>query len=263
MNTAQSPSLPPEPPLVKRPRAVIVGASSGIGAALARKLAAEGHALALLGRRAERLENLADALNRAAGETVALAFSHDVTRYEEIPTLFQQIIRTLGGVDLVAYVAGVMPAVGPSEYNFAKDRQTVEVNLLGAMAWLDQAAVLFEAQGCGQIVGVSSIAGERGRVGNPPYHAAKAALTTYLESLRNRLTRQGVHVLTVKPGFVDTEMLAGAARTFWVISPDQAAEDIWKAIRRRRQVIFTPARWGLVALALHHIPSFIFRRLSF
>jgi len=248
---------------LQRTRAIIVGASSGIGAALARKLATEGYTLALLGRRADLLENLAAAINQSAGQTVALTYPHDVTRYEEIPALFQQIVAALGRLDLIAYVAGVMPPVALGEYNFEKDRQVVEVNLLGAMAWLDQAALLFERQGRGQIVGVSSIAGERGRVGNPPYHAAKAGLSTYLESLRNRLTRKGCHVLTVKPGFVDTEMIAGAARTFWVISPDQAAEDIWKAIRRRRQVIFTPARWRWVALALHHIPSFIFRRLSF
>ncbi len=263
MTSTQSPQLPPDTPLLQRTRAIIVGASSGIGAALARKLAAEGYALALLGRRADRLESLAAAINQSAGQTVALTYPHDVTRYEEIPALFQQIVAALGRLDLIAYVAGVMPPVALGEYNFEKDRQVVEVNLLGAMAWLDQAALLFERQGRGQIVGVSSIAGERGRVGNPPYHAAKAGLSTYLESLRNRLTRKGCHVLTVKPGFVDTEMIAGAARTFWVISPDQAAEDIWKAIRRRRQVIFTPARWRWVALALHHIPSFIFRRLSF
>ncbi|RME07474.1 MAG: SDR family NAD(P)-dependent oxidoreductase [Anaerolineae bacterium] len=252
-----------ETPLVQRPRAIVVGASSGIGAALARRLAAEGYALALLGRRAGQLEELAAAINRSAGQTVALAYPHDVTHYDEIPALFQQIVAALGRLDLLAYVAGVMPPLAPNEYNFEKARQTVEVNLLGAIAWLDQAAMLFQRQGSGQIVGVSSIAGDRGRVAHPPYHATKAGLSTYLESLRNRLAKHGVHVLTVKPGFVDTEMLAGASRTFWVIPPAQAAGDIWKAIRRRRQVVYTPARWRLIALTLIHIPSFIFRRLSF
>jgi len=258
-----SQTLPPENPLLSPPRAIVVGASSGIGEAVARKLAAEGYALALLARRADRLQSVCADINRTAGETVALAYEHDVTHFDEIPEKFQQVIAALGRLDCVVYAAGVMPAVMPGEYNFEKDKQILDVNLLGAMAWLDQAATLFETVGGGQIVGISSIAGERGRVGNPPYHTAKAGFSTYLESLRNRLTRKGCHVLTVKPGFVDTDMLKDAAKTFWVISPQQAAEDIWKAMRRRKQVVFTPGRWRWVALVLQHIPSFIFRRLSF
>jgi short-subunit dehydrogenase len=139
----------------------------------------------------------------------------------------------------------------------------MQVNLLGALAWLNPVAALFQAQKSGQLVGMSSVAGDRGRVGNPSYNASKAALTCYLEALRNRLTRYGVNVLTVKPGFVETEMLAGAKGTFWVIPSDQAARDICKAIRKRRQQVYTPARWGLVMLIIRHIPSFIFRKMVF
>ena len=84
-----------------------------------------------------------------------------------------------------------------------------------------------------------------------------------MEGLRNRLTQKGVHILTVKPGFVNTAMLAGADRTFWVISPDQAAEGVWKAIRRRRQLVYLPGRWRWLMMIVRNIPSFIFRRLSF
>jgi len=100
-------------------------------------------------------------------------------------------------------------------------------------------------------------------VGNPGYNASKAALSTYLEALRNRLTRYGVHVLTVKPGFMDTDMLKSSPRTFWVVSPEQAADDTWKAIKSRKQTLYTLGRWGLVMLIIKHIPSLIFRRLSF
>src|SRR5690606_700639 len=111
------------------------------------------------------------------------------------------------------------------------DRKMVEVNLLGAIAWLNQAALRFERAGQGQIVGIGSIAGDRGRVGSPVYNTSKAALHTYLESLRNRLTRHGVNVLTVKPGYVDTVLLAENAKNpFWVISPQQAADQIHKAM---------------------------------
>jgi short-subunit dehydrogenase len=100
-------------------------------------------------------------------------------------------------------------------------------------------------------------------VGAPAYNTSKAALTTYLEALRNRLTRKGVHVLTVKPGFVATEMLKNAPRTFWVISPEQVAKDIYAAMRTRKQEIYTPARWGLLMFIIRNLPSFIFRRLKF
>jgi short-subunit dehydrogenase len=152
---------------------------------------------------------------------------------------------------------------GFKHYNFEKDLSTTQTNYLGALAWLNPVAALFQSQGAGTIVGTSSVAGDRGRIGNPSYNASKAALSSYLESLRNRLSRRGVHVLTVKPGYVATEINQGQKGLFWVISTDQAAADLWKAIRRRRQVVYTPGRWGLVMLVVRHIPSFIFRRLSF
>jgi short-subunit dehydrogenase len=122
---------------------------------------------------------------------------------------------------------------------------------------------MFQSLKKGQIVGISSVAGERGRVGNPSYNASKAALTCYLEALRNRLTRYGVHVLTVKPGFVQTDMVKDAKKIFWVVSPEQAAEDIWKGIRKRKQEIYVPARWRLMMFIIRIIPSFIFRKLTF
>ncbi len=256
--------LPPRPtPLRPHKRAVIVGASSGIGAALARRLAREGYVLALLARRADRLEELCTEINSAAGETRALAYAHDVTQYETVPALLQRIVADLGGLDLFVYNAGITIATGFKHYSFEKDRVTTEVNYLGALAWLNPVAALFQSLGAGTIVGTSSVAGERGRIGNPSYQASKAALTSYLESLRNRLTRRGVHVLTVKPGYVDTELVKGQKGLFWVISPDRAAADIWKAIRRQKQDIYVPARWRLVMFIVRNIPSFIFRRLSF
>ncbi len=243
--------------------AIIVGASSGIGAALARRLAREGYSLALLARRAEALEDVRRQINAEVGAERAQAYPHDATHTAEVPELFQTILRELGGLDLVVYCAGQQVPVARSEYDFAKDQRMLDANLLGAVAWLNQAAMLFERLGRGQMVGISSIAGERGRVGAPVYNASKAALNTYLEGLRNRLTRRGVNVLTVRPGFVQTEQLKNSPRTFWVITPEQAADDIWRAIRGRRQVVFTPARWRLVALGLRHVPSVIFRRMSF
>ncbi len=255
--------LPPESPLKPRPRAVIIGGSSGIGAALARRLAVEGYFIAVLARREAALQQVCEQINTAAGETRARPYPHDVRQFDAVPPLFQKLLLDLKQIDLIVYAAGVQPKVGPREYDFSKDREMIAVNLLGAIAWLNQAAALFETMGRGQMVGISSVAGERGRVQNPAYQASKAGLTVYLESLRNRLTRKGVHVLTIRPGQVDTELLRGVERTMWVISPDQVAADIWRALQARKQDIYIPARWRLVMWVIRNIPSVIFRRLSF
>jgi short-subunit dehydrogenase len=250
-------------PLQPRKRAIVVGASSGIGAALVKRLAREGYTVAALARRVDRITALCSEVNAAAGETIALAYPHDVTDYASVPALLQKIISDLGGLDLFVYNSGIALPTGFKHYNFEKDLRTTEVNYLGALAWLNPVAVLFQSAKAGTIVGLSSVAGDRGRVGNPSYNASKAALSCYLEALRNRLTRRGVHVLTVKPGYVATELTQGQKGLFWVISADQAAADIWKAIRRGRQEVYIPARWGLVMFIVKHIPSFIFRRLTF
>ncbi|MCA9925800.1 MAG: SDR family NAD(P)-dependent oxidoreductase [Anaerolineales bacterium] len=260
--------MQPTRPLEPKARAIVVGASSGIGAALVRELAGQGYVVAALARREATLQALCDSINAVgAGSTavspLTLPYAHNVTDFEEIPALFQQVVSDLGGLDLIVYVAGVQPAVALNEYSFEKDKTMMHVNVLGTMAWLNEAAVRFERTGSGHIVGISSIAGDRGRVGAPGYNSSKAALNTYLEALRNRLTRQGVTVTTIKPGFVDTVLLENAAKTFWVISPKEAAVQISKAIKRRRQTVYIPARWGLVGLIIRHIPSFIFRRMSF
>lgn len=253
----------PTRPLEPQKRAIIIGASSGIGAALVHELAHSGYLVAALARREAKLQSMCEAINAVMGKTAVLPYTHNVTEYDDVPALFQKIVGDLGGVDLVIYNAGVLHQVSIDEYNFEKDRAMMEINALGAMAWLNQAALRFERAKAGHIVGVGSIAGDRGRVGSPVYNTSKAALHTYLESLRNRLAKVGVAVTTIKPGFVQTQMLEGASRTFWVISPEQAAETIHRAIKRKAQVVYVPWQWRLVGLIIQHIPSVIFRRLSF
>jgi len=257
-------STPQTRPLEPQKCAIVIGASSGIGAALVRELAHNGYRVAAVARREAKLQELSDSVNTAVAPNTVLPYSHNVTDYDEIPTLFQTIVQALGGLDMIIYNAGVQPRVTLNEYDFEKDHKMIEVNLLGAIAWLNQAALRFERAGQGQIVGIGSVAGDRGRVGSPVYNTSKAGLATYLESLRNRLTRQGISVTTIKPGFVDTVLLEeNATRTFWVISPQEAASQILKAAKRRKQTVYVPGRWRLLMLIIRHIPSFIFRRLSF
>jgi short-subunit dehydrogenase len=249
-------------PNVKLDRAIIIGASSGIGASLAKQLAAQGAQVALVARRQDELDKVvAEIVKEGRGR--ALAYAHDVEKVDDVPALFERIRQDLGGLDVIVYAAGVMPKIAESEYDFEKDRQMVAVNLLGAMAWFNPASAVFEAQRSGTIVGISSIAGERGRRGNPVYCTTKAALTTYLESLRNRLSRYGVNVVTAKPGFVDTAMTRGVPGLFWLVSADVAARRILKLAGKGSGASgFVPGRWWLVAFVVRMFPSFAFRRLN-
>lgn len=239
-------------------QAIIIGASSGIGAELARQLAGQGCMVALVARRESELKKLAQEI----GEKSKI-YPHDVTSYEQVPSLFQQITRDLGGVDLIIYSAGVMPAIAEDEYTFDKDATIFEVNVLGAIAWLNEAAKRFTQAKSGTIVGISSVAGDRGRRGQPAYCASKAALSTYLEALRNRIGRYGVNVLTVKPGPVDTPMTHGLSKLPMLISAPAAASQILHAANMGGSQVYVPGQWRYIMGVIRHIPSFIFKKMNF
>lgn len=241
-------------------RAVVVGASSGIGAALVRRMAREGFEIAAVARDEARLGRLCEEVG-AAGPGRARPFVHDVTQAASVRETFDRVVEELGGIDVIVYSSGVMPAVGEDVFDPDTDRHIVEVNVIGAMAWLDLAAERFQAQRSGTLVGIGSVAGERGRRGNPAYCASKAALHTFLESLRNRLSRYGVRVITIKPGPVDTPMTAAAPKPM-AISAEQAADAIYDAIARGREIVYVPWRWAAIMAVVRSIPSAVFRHLS-
>lgn len=239
-------------------RAIVVGASSGIGAALVRSLKRDGWRVAALARRADRLAEL----TTAEGPGEVLVRAHDVTRVDEVPPLFEELVRELGGLDLLIYAAAVMPKVEADQYDTEIDLEILAVNTAGGIAWGNAAAQLMQTTRHGTIVGISSIAGDRGRKGNPVYGTSKAAMNHYLEALRNRLSTFGVHVCTIRPGFVDTDMTRGMDGLFWLISADEAARRILDAARKRVNTRYVPRRWFWVGLAIRSIPSFLFRRLN-
>ncbi len=239
--------------------AIIVGASAGIGEAIVRKLAAAGVRVAAVARRQEELERVQRSCEGGADRV--RIYAHDVCNFDEAPVLFDRIVQDLGGVDLILYNAGVMPRVEESEYNFAKNRQMIEVNLLGAMAWLDPASAYMEARRQGVICGISSVAGDRGRRGNPGYHASKAGLSTYLEALRNRLSRHNVRVITVKPGPVRTSMTEGMKLPL-MISAEECADGTIALLRAADNEGYVPLAWAPIMLLIRHIPSFLFRRTN-
>lgn len=182
--------------------AIIVGASSGIGREIAKQLAESGCHVAVIARRTDRLQELAD---KHPGKVIP--YAHDVTNFDEVPRVFQEVTQALGGLDLIVYASGVMPEVGFHEYNFEKDKAMIDVNVLGAIAWINQAAERMENTRHGSIVAIGSVAGDRGRSGQPVYNTSKAAVATYMEAIRNRIARHGVKVVTVKPGPTETEMI--------------------------------------------------------
>jgi len=170
-------TIPRATPLIPRKKAILIGAAGGIGTQVAVRLAQEGYVLALLDRSEGPLKSLCDGINQSHGETRAVFYQHDVTDYDQVPALFRKIVADLGGLDLFVYVAGTIYFPALDEFNFAEDYKMVEVNLLGAMAWMSEVAPVFQSMRGGQIVGVSSVAGDRGRIGNPGYNASKAGFT--------------------------------------------------------------------------------------
>lgn len=235
--------------------AIVVGASSGIGLALAEQLAASGCRVAAVARRKDRLDELA-----ARFPNLILPFAHDVTEFDEVPELFQKITSELGGCDLIIYASGVMPEVGKTEFNTEKDIAMINVNVLGAIAWLNQAAIRFQGSQSGTIIGIGSVAGDRGRPGQPVYNTSKAALSTYLEALRNRLSKLGVIVINVKPGPVDTEMTRHLNFKN-AISASDAAKIILSKTSRSRDYYLEP-KHHLIFAIIRRLPSWIMQRLG-
>jgi NAD(P)-dependent dehydrogenase (short-subunit alcohol dehydrogenase family) len=240
---------------------IVVGASSGIGLAVARRLCIAGRKVAMLARREPELRAHVATSNDVLGRDQAFAYVHDAAELDAVEPLFERIEKELGQVDEVHYVAGVMPDVARDEFDLAKDRQQVQVNMLGCIAWGNAAAVRFLARKNGCFVGVGSVAGDRGRVGRPVYNASKAGMDCYLEALRNRLWRHGVQVTTIRPGFVQTPMTAGLSLK-GAITADVAAALILRARDRRKAVAYVPGKWRPIMFVIRNIPSFVFRRLS-
>lgn len=234
--------------------AVIIGASSGIGEALARELNGEGWRLCLMARRMDRLEALRQSLS---ADTVVHAF--DVT-HTDAPATIERVLVELGGANLVIITAGT--GHNNAELREDLDVDTVSVNVVGFMKVAQAVMRQFLKCGRGHLVGVSSVAALRGNQSAAAYCASKAFQSIYLDGLRDRAKRSGLPILVteVQPGFVDTAMmkperpLSGVARALLVVSPGVAARQIVKAVQRRAKHVYVPRRYALIALLAKFIP---------
>ena len=244
------------------PSVLIVGATGGIGLALAREYASRGWNVGLLGRDAARLDAVAAELRAQFPAVGVSAERADVADATAVPPAFHALVAGLGSVDLLLYAAGVMSQDHPAgPRDFAAEHEMFAVNTVGAVHVIGLAAEHMIRAGRGHIAAIGSIAGERGRKANPAYGASKAALHTYLEGMRNRLFPHGITVSTIKPGFVNTRMLGGK-RYPGAIEPADAARRIANALDRRSESFFVPGWWAMVALAVRSCPRVLFKRVG-
>jgi short-subunit dehydrogenase len=235
--------------------AVIVGASSGIGAALARALDRDGWRLALLARRIDRLEEVAAGCR--PGTRVLRA---DVSDPEAAAATVAGVIAELGGIDLLIISAGA-GHLNP-ELGFAPDRDTAAVNVLGFTAVAQAAMRHFLGRGRGHLVGITSVASLRPPGAGAAYAASKAFQSAYLDGLRDLVRQRGlpITVTEAQPGYVDTPMLKPSrplpyiVRRFFVASADAAARQILRAIHGRARHVYVTRRWAIIAFLLRWMP---------
>ena len=229
-------------------KAIVIGASSGIGKALAKLLAREGYILGLAARRLNLLEELKTELSGQA-----FVSSMDVSKPEEAAAKLRELIGAMGGLDLLVICSGT-GHINP-ELAWQYESDTIDVNVNGFTALACAGMKVFIQQGFGHIVGISSLAALRGSGECPAYNASKAYMSNYLEGLacKARAYGKGIAVTDIKPGFVDTAMAQGEG-LFWVASPEKAAKQIYNMIRHRKSGGYVTKRWGLVALLFKMMP---------
>lgn len=236
--------------------ALLIGATSDIGSAVARRLAAQGWALQLAARDAIALEREARDLEARTGEAPRLY------RWDALENgLLVDELDPLP--ELAICVVGLLGNQAECERDPAEGERVMRTNYNAPALLLGALARRFERRGSGVIVGVSSVAGDRGRAANYVYGSAKAGFTAFLSGLRGRLARRGVHVVTVKPGFVTTRMTAGMDfPALLTATPEQVAEATVRAVRRRHNVVYVGRMWRFAMLLIRALPEGIFKRMK-
>jgi decaprenylphospho-beta-D-erythro-pentofuranosid-2-ulose 2-reductase len=242
-------------------RVLIVGATSAIAAETAKAYAAEKARLFLTGRNSARLAAVRDDLLVRGAAQVDTA-ELDVTRVPSHREVIDSAIAKLGGLDVVLIAHGTLPDQALCQARVTETLEALHVNFTATIALLTLLANYFEAQRSGCIAVITSVAADRGRQSNYVYGAAKGGVDRFLQGLRNRLFRAGVAVVTIKPGFVDTPMTAEVAKSFLFTSARGAGQSIYRAIGRRRDVVYIPWFWRPIMAVIKALPESIFKRLQ-
>lgn len=239
--------------------ALILGATSDMALAIARKFGSHGYTLTLAGRNLEKLKIIKADIEIRQHATVDVAV-FDAANVSSHQSFYDQLpVKP----DIVFCVFGLLGDQMKAQYDWKTCEEILVSNYVGAVSILNIIANDMETKKEGTIVGISSVAGERGRQSNYLYGSAKAGFTAYLSGLRNRLCKHGVHVLTVKPGFVKTKMLDGMKTPGPLTAqPKDVAEDIYNAVQTKKNTIYTRGVWRLVMYTIKSIPEPIFKKLK-
>jgi len=235
-------------------KAIIIGATSGIGWELATIMHAQGYEIGITGRRTEKLRELQTQL----GSRVHIQ-TMDVMELEEARTQFQTLLEQMGGADVVVVNAGV----GASSLRWDIEYKTLQTNIMGFCAIANAAFYHFTKQGSGHLVGISSVAAERPSGQLPAYHASKIAISAYMKGLRYRTVKKRlpIHITDIRPGFVITPLTEQNKVMVWASTANKAANQIYTAIKRKKRVAYITRRWWLAATVMRWIPDFIYARL--
>jgi decaprenylphospho-beta-D-erythro-pentofuranosid-2-ulose 2-reductase len=244
-------------------KAVFVGATKGIGRALARLMAARGDSLFLLGRDLEDLQRSARDLEvrGAAGRVGAGAL--DLAKSAGFAAALDTAEAALGGFDTVVVTAGAFATQDRLEADPAFAEALLQVNFTGTIVFCEAARKRLLARGGGTLCVFSSVAGERGRKPVVLYGASKAGLSAYLEGLDHKFRAAGLRTVCVKPGFVKTSMTDGLKPPPFAGEPEPVARQVLRAMDRGTPVVYTPTMWALVMLVIRNLPRLVMRRINF
>jgi decaprenylphospho-beta-D-erythro-pentofuranosid-2-ulose 2-reductase len=238
---------------------LILGATSDMAVAIARKFAAEGYSVTLAARNTERLQAIeADLRVRFKGNVYSVAFDAlDFAGHENFYLTLPE------KPDVVVCVFGLLGDQQKAQSEWKACEEILQSNYVGAVSILNVVANHFESKRKGTIVGISSVAGDRGRQSNYFYGSAKAGFTAYLSGLRNRLFHAGVHVVTVKPGFVKTKMIENIKTPGPITAqPKKVGDHIFGAVKKKKNSTYVLPVWALIMLIIRMIPEGIFKKLK-
>lgn len=237
-------------------KAIVFGATSGIGKELASYLVRDNYLVAITGRRLEALEKI----KRSHPESYSI-WQHDVQDLKQSEQIFEQILTSFQEVDLIIHASGI--GYENPELNWLKEEDTIKTNVLGATRIYDMAFAQFKKQGYGQLVSISSIASLRGNRHAPAYFASKAYQVNYLESLyfkTKEIPGGNVYITDIRPGYVDTRMALGDD-IFWMSSLEKASKQIYRAINNKKRKVYISKRWVLIAWVLKLLPSWLIKKV--
>ncbi len=239
-------------------KVIITGATSGIGYELAVQMARKGYKVGLIGRRTERLEQLADEIGENAYYRTC-----DVTDYETANVMYQGLIDEMGGLDIMILNAGV--GIDSLLPKWGSDHKTIEVNVTSFVHGAHFAFNYFRSQKKGQIVGMSSIASHLASGRAAAYTASKHFISNYMTGLRQKANKLEIDLVItdIRPGYVVSEMTENNKNMFWVASTEKAVQQMVSAIENKKRRAYITKRWRLIALIASFTPQFIWDKLKF